>query len=71
MAKKTSDTNKIIAIVLIVLGVGLAFWGYQQSGSLGSQFNEVVSGSPSDNVMMFYIGGVVSFAVGMFLLLKK
>ena len=71
MAKKTSDTNKIIAIVLIVLGVGLAFWGYQQSGSLGSQLNEVVSGSPSDNVMMFYIGGVVSFAVGMFLLLKK
>ncbi len=71
MAKKSSDANKIIAIVLIVLGAGLVFWGYQQSGSLGSQLNEVVSGSPSDNVMLFYIGGAVSFAIGLFLFVKK
>ena len=71
MAKKSTDTNKIVAIALIVLGVGLAFWGYQQSGSLGSQLNQVVSGAPADNVMLFYIGGAVSFAVGLFLFLKK
>ena len=71
MAKSASNNQKIIAVALIVIGLGLAFWGYQQSGSLGSQLNEVVSGSPSDNVMIFYIGGAVSFAVGLFLFLKK
>ena len=64
-------TNKIIGIILAVLGIGLAYWGYRMSGSFGSQLNQAFSGSPSDKVMAFYIGGAASFAVGLFLLLKK
>lgn len=71
MAKSASSNQKILAIVLIVLGIGLAFWGYQQSGSVGSQLSEALNGAPSDNVMIFYIGGAISFAVGLFLFLKK
>ncbi len=71
MAKKSLDSQKIISIVLLVVGIGLAIWGYQQSGSLGSQLSQAVNGSPGDSVMMFYIGGAVSFAVGLYLLLKK
>ncbi|MCP4187971.1 MAG: DUF3185 family protein [Gammaproteobacteria bacterium] len=71
MAKKSLDSQKIISIVLLVVGIGLAIWGYQQSGSLGSQLSQAVNGSPGDSVMMFYIGGAVSFVVGLYLLLKK
>ena len=71
MAKSASSNQKILAIVLIVLGIGLAFWGYQQSGSVGSQLSEALNGAPSDNVMIFYISGAISFAVGLFLFLKK
>lgn len=71
MAKRGSKDQQILAIVLIVLGIGLAFWGYQQSGSVGSQLSEALNGAPSDNVMIFYIGGAVSFAVGAFLFLRK
>ena len=63
--------KKIIGIVLVVLGLGLAFWGYQESGSVGSQMSRAFSGSPANKVMAFYIGGAVSFVVGLFLLLKK
>lgn len=63
--------NKILGIALLIVGVGLAYWGYQQSGSIGSQLAETMTGSPTDKVMMLYIGGAVSFVVGLLLVLKK
>jgi Protein of unknown function (DUF3185) len=62
---------KIVAIVLIVLGIGLAFWGYRLSGGFGAQLSQAVTGSPTDRIMAFYIGGAVSLAVGLYLLFKK
>ena len=71
MAKKLKSTMKIISIILLVGGTGLAFWGYQMSGSLGSQLNSAFNGSPTDKVMMLYIGGAVSFVIGLYLLARK
>ena len=62
---------KIIGIVLVVVGVGMAFWGYQLSGSVGSQLTQAVTGSYTDRVMAYYILGAVSFVVGIFLAAKK
>jgi hypothetical protein len=62
---------KVIGIVLVVIGLGLAFWAYRMSGSVGSQISEAVTGSPTDKIMGFYIGGAVSFVVGLYLLIKK
>lgn len=64
-------TTKIIGIVLVVAGLGLAFWGYQQSGSFGSQISHAVTGSATDKVMTFYIGGAISLVVGLYLLFKR
>ena len=64
-------TNKIIGLILLVVGIGLAYWGYRLSGSVGSQLSEAFTGSPTDKVMTFYIGGAASLVVGLFLLLKK
>ena len=63
-------TMKIIGIVLLVLGVGLAIWRYQLSGSVGSQLTQVVTGSDTDKVMALYITGAVSFFVGTHLFKK-
>ncbi len=62
---------KILGVVLLVLGVGLAIWGYQLSGSLESQVTQAVTGSDTDKVMTLYIMGAVSFFVGIFLLIKQ
>jgi hypothetical protein len=59
--------NKIIGIALIVLGVGLGIWGYQLSDSVTSQVSQAVTGANTDKVMTFYIGGAISFFVGLFL----
>ena len=65
------STLRIIGIALVVLGLGLALWGYQSSGSFGSQVSRAVTGSATDKVMTLYIGGAVSLVAGLFLLIKK
>ncbi len=62
---------KSLGVVLLVLGVGLAIWGYQLSGSVESQVTQAVTGSDTDKVMTLYIMGAVSFFVGIFLLIKQ
>ncbi len=69
MAKKSS--NRMLGVILLAIGVGLAIWGYQLSGSLVSQFTKAISGSHTDKVMMMYIGGAVSAIAGIFMLTKK
>ncbi len=71
MAVGSGTTTKIIGLVLVVLGISLAIWGYQLSGSVGSQITQAVTGSDSDRVMTFYIAGAVSLVVGGYLLQKK
>lgn len=71
MAKTSNPTMKIIDLAMVVAGIGLALWGYQLSGSVGSQITLAITGSDSDKVMMFYLGGATSFVVGLYLFLRN
>lgn len=71
MGKGLGTTMKIVGLVLIVIGVGIAVWGYQLSGSVGSQVTQAVTGADTDKVMTYYILGAVSFVVGIFLFRKN
>jgi hypothetical protein len=71
MANVSTSTMKIIGIALVVIGLGLAFWGYQLSGSVESKITHAFTGSYRDKEMTFYITGAVCFVVGIFLTLKK
>lgn len=71
MATGSRNLMKVIGIALVVLGIGLAVWGYQLSGSITSQVTQAVTGSDTDKVMTYYIGGAVSFFVGLFLFRKN
>jgi hypothetical protein len=71
MATGSVSAMKIIGIILMVTGIGLAIWGYQLSGSFGSQVTQAVTGSDTDKVMTFYISAAVSFVVGIYLFVKK
>lgn len=68
MAKNSNITLRVIGLALVVAGIGLAFWGYQLSESVGSQVTEAVTGAESDKIMTLYISGAVSFVVGLFLI---
>ncbi|MBW6511312.1 MAG: DUF3185 family protein [Desulfuromonadaceae bacterium] len=66
-----SGNNKLIGIVLLVIGVGIAFWGYQLAGSLSGQLSKTLTGSPTDKVMMMYIGAASCVVAGLFMTIKR
>ena len=71
MAKQSNLLLMLIGLVLIVVGAGLAYWGYQLSGSLSSQFTRAVSGAVPDAVMYRYIGGAACVVVGLVLAIRR
>ena len=60
-----------MGIVLLVLGVGLLYWGYEESQTLGAELHNAVSGERTDNELKFYIGGAISSVLGLLLILKN
>ena len=56
---------KISGIICIVVGAMLIYWGYNMSQAVGSQLNNLVSGSPGDKPMLCYIGGAILLIAGL------
>lgn len=71
MANNSISAKKIIGFVLLVAGAGLAFWGYHLAGSAGARITEALTGSASNEVMKFYLGGAACFIVGIYLFITK
>ena len=67
MARDSRSTKKILSFLLIIAGLAMVFQGYQLSDSVDSQITEAVTGSYSDEVIMFYVGGVISLIAGIIL----
>ena len=71
MANSSKKMMRAVGLAFLVVGAGLAIWGYQLSGSVGSQLTQVVTGSETDRVMTYYIAGAASFVVGLYLFFRK
>lgn len=65
------NTNRILGLVIFIVGLVLAYFGWQGSESIGGQFTEAVTGRYTDETMLYIIGGVVGIIVGGFLLVRK
>lgn len=57
-------SNRILALVLIVVGLILLFFAYQSSQSLGDQVTEAVTGRFTDSTIWFLILGAASAVAG-------
>ena len=56
--------NKIIGIVLIVIGVALAAWGYNIYDSAGSQVGRALSGDAPIEAWAGMVGGAICIVFG-------
>ena len=62
--------NRILAIVLIVVGVCLLFYGMQASHSFSSGLSRLFTGSPTDRTIWLVAGGLVASVAGLFMLMR-
>lgn len=58
--------NKIIGIVLIIVGVALAIWGYNIHNSAGSQIGRALSRDTPIEAWASMVGGAICLAIGIF-----
>ena len=58
--------QKAVGVVCLVVGVLLLVWGHSISQSVGSQVQQVFTGSPVNKAVYLYISGVLLFAFGLF-----
>lgn len=56
--------DKVISIALLVAGLILLFFGYQESQSVASEVSEAFTGQPTDNSIWFLISGAVLAIIG-------
>ncbi|MCK7546710.1 DUF3185 family protein [Marinobacter koreensis] len=63
--------SKLIGLVLLVVGIGLLYFGYQASQSVGNQLTETLTGRFTDETMWYLIGGAAAAVAGAFLTFVK
>lgn len=56
--------NKIIGIVLIIVGAALAMWGYNIYDSASSQVSRALSGDTPVEAWAGIVGGVICVLLG-------
>lgn len=64
-------SSRLLGIVLLVVGVGLLYFGYQSTQSVGGQLTETLTGRFTDETMWYLIGGAAAAAAGAFLTFVK
>ena len=56
--------NKYIGIVLLVVGIALAAWGYNIYDSAGSQISRAISGEVPLKAWAGMVGGAICAVIG-------
>ena len=56
--------KKTIGIVLIIIGVALAFWGYNIYDSAGSKIGRALSGNTPIEAWAGMVGGIICVVIG-------
>lgn len=65
------STNTLFAIVLLLVGAALLYWGFDASDSFASEVSKTVQGAPSDkSIGLMVAGGAIALA-GVFFLMRR
>jgi hypothetical protein len=63
------STKRIVGIALLVIGIGLLFFGLQATDTLTEEVHETLTGRYTDETTWYLIGGAAAAVVGLLLTL--
>jgi uncharacterized membrane protein (DUF106 family) len=63
--------QKTSGVICLAVGIILLLWGHNIANSVGSQVQQIFTGSPTNRAMHFYIGGLVLAILGAALIFWK
>jgi hypothetical protein len=63
--------NRIIAIVLLVVGAIALYFGFNATGAPTEEISEALTGQYSDQTMLYLIGGGIAVVAGIAMLFRK
>lgn len=66
LTKGYSMNKKYIGIVLIILGVAAAYWGFDVYSSAGSKFSRALNGDAPLEAWAAMAGGAIAVVTGIF-----
>lgn len=65
------NQNKIIGIVLLVIGAIALYFGFNATNAPMEEVTEAFTGRYSDQTMLYLIGGAVAGVAGLVMLFRK
>jgi len=65
------NNNKIIGIILLVVGVIALYFGVNATNAPVEEMSEALTGQYSDQTMLYLIGGAVAGIAGLVMLFRK
>jgi uncharacterized membrane protein len=65
------NQNKMIGIVLVVIGVIALYFGFNATNAPMEEMTEAFTGQYSDQTMLYLIGGAVAGIAGFVMLFRK
>jgi drug/metabolite transporter (DMT)-like permease len=63
--------NRILGVILLVVGIALIVMGIQASDSVASSFSRLFNGSPTDKAIWLLIGGAVATGLGIVVMTRR
>lgn len=60
------NSDRVIGIVLLVVGIGLLLWGYDLYDSAGSQVSRALGGEAPTKAYAALVGGGICALLGIF-----
>lgn len=58
------SVQRIMGLIVIVIGIGLLVVGLRASDSVASQFSNFFRGTPTDRAVWFTLGGIAAIIAG-------
>jgi uncharacterized membrane protein len=65
------NQKKLIGLVILIVGLVLLYFGFNQANSAVGEIGEAITGKYTDETMAYLIAGIIATILGLFTVLRK